>query len=638
MNEDLVEVIFEPFGKRGYFRKGTTILDAARNLGVEITSICGGLGVCGKCKVRVIAQPGDTSPLTSTEEKLLTKEEIENGYRLACLTKVFSNIKVYVPERSRITHQRLQVEGLEVAVKTNPMVKKVYLELSPPKLESVSADDLMLKDALRFLGFSEVEIDYEVIKDLPELLRQSKWRISVVLWNGSIISVEQGNTTKRCFGFACDIGSTKLAGYLVDLNTGETVAVTSRINPQIQYGDDIISRISYVIEKGFEGLRDLQRSVVSAINEMIDEVCSELSISSEEIYELSFAGNTAMQLFLLAIYPKYLAYSPYQPPRKSALTVRSQDLGIKANKCARCFIMPVIGGFVGGDQVAVIISSGIHKSEEIMMEMDIGTNTEITLGNKEELMSVSCASGPAFEGMHIKYGMRASDGAIESISIDPSTFNVKFRVIGNVAPVGLCGSALIDALAEMLKAGIIDWSGAFNKEQSKFTKRLRKRNSQWEFVIVWKNESGINDDIVITQSDIREIQKAKAAIRTGAEILMRRMNIKEKDISSLLIAGAFGNYINPESARTIGMYPELPIEKYKFIGNAAGTGAKLALISKDMRREAEEVSKKVKYLELAAEPDFQKVYLDSLYLPFRDLSRYPMTVEYLRKFNFTTSK
>lgn len=367
---------------------------------------------------------------------------------------------------------------------------------------------------------------------------------------------------------------------------------------------------------------------------MIDEVCNKLSIHPEEIYELSFVGNTAMQLFLLGIYPKYLAYSPYQPPRKSALIVKSRELGIKANKCARCFIMPVIGGFVGGDQVAVIISTQIHKSEEIIMEMDIGTNTEIALGNKDKLMSVSCASGPAFEGMHIKYGMRASDGAIESISIDPATFDVKFKVIGNVAPVGLCGSALIDALAEMLRAGIIDWSGAFNKELSKFTKRLRKRNNQWEFVIAWKDESGINEDIVITQNDIREIQKAKAAIRTGAEILMRKMGVKEDNISSLLIAGAFGNYINPESARTIGMYPELPIEKYKFVGNAAGTGARLVLISKDMRKEAEDVSQKVEYLELAAEHDFQKVYVDSLYLPFRDLSRYPITVEHLKKFNY----
>lgn len=634
MSQDEVTITIQPWGKTGKFRRWTSLLNAASSLKAYVVSVCGGKGLCGKCKVRVISGQENLNKLTKSELRYLTPEEISKGYRLACQAFATGDITIYVPQRSRITVQRLQVEGIEVPVEVNPHVRKVYLEIPPPTLETVHADDEQIRSQLEEKIGADVETSYDVLKILPEVLRAAKWRVTAVLWKDRVIAVEKGDTRDRMYGFACDVGSTKLAGYLVDLNTGRVMATTSAMNPQIRFGDDIISRISYVITRGESGLKELQETVVASINEMIETACKKASVDPSEIYELTFAGNTAMELFLLGIWPKYVAYSPYQPPRKAGVTINAREIGLRANTNAIAYVMPVIGGFVGGDQVAVILATDLLNRDEISLELDVGTNTEISLGNRELLMTVSTPSGPAFEGMSIKYGMRAAEGAIERVSIDPSSLEPEYMVIGDTKPVGICGSGLIDVLAEMLKAGIIDWTGTFNRELSKDSKRVRRGPDGWEYVLVNKAESGVGEDIVITQKDIRELQKAKAAVRSGTEVLMARMGIKEEEIENFFVAGAFGNYIDPENARIIGLYPELPIDKYKFVGNAAGTGAKLVLISREMREKAEEIPKRVKYLELAADPDFQRAFLDSMYLPFRDLDRYPLTVEYLKRFNY----
>jgi uncharacterized 2Fe-2S/4Fe-4S cluster protein (DUF4445 family) len=634
--EDKFEVVFQPHGRRGTFRIGVNLLEAAKGLGIDILSLCGGRGLCGKCKVKVLKGYEYLNPLKESELRFLTREEVGEGYRLACLTSIITphEIIIYIPERSRVGRQRLQTEGFEVPVKPNPLVKKYFVELPPPTLKDPRPDDLRLLDSLREQhGVENVDVHYELLAELPIILREAKWRVTATVWRDKIIALEPGDTTSRCFGFACDIGSTKLAGFLMDLNTGRVVSVAARINPQIQYGEDIISRITHVLLKGWSGLNDLQKAVVEGINEIIDECCRKADVKPEEIYETVFVGNTAMMMFLLKIWPQYTAYSPYPPPRSAGIDLPSKTVGIKAHVRANLHYLPTIGGFVGADNVANMVVTKLPDSNDIGMCIDVGTNTEIGIGNREiGVWYDSCASGPAFEGMMIKHGMRAASGSIERISIDIESLEPVYRTIDDEPPIGICGSGLIDALAEMLKAGIIDTSGRFNPECSKISKRIRQGVDGFEYVVAYRDETGgkLDTDIVITQRDVRELQKAKAAIHTGASLIMKRMGISENDIKVLYIAGAFGNYIDPENARTIGMYPEIPIERIKFIGNSAGTGARMCLISKEEREYAEYIVKnKIKYFELAADPEFQVEYINSTFLPYRDLSKYPITAEYL---------
>jgi uncharacterized 2Fe-2S/4Fe-4S cluster protein (DUF4445 family) len=364
---------------------------------------------------------------------------------------------------------------------------------------------------------------------------------------------------------------------------------------------------------------------------MIGECCKNSNVKIEEIYELNFVGNTCMQLLFLGLWPQYVALSPYPPVSRRGIDVKASNLGLKAHPLANAHFLPVIGGYVGADNVAVILASKMLESKNITMAIDIGTNTEIAIGNKDLVMVDSCASGPAFEGMHIQFGTRAASGAIERLRINPETLDVNYQTIDDIPAIGICGSALVDAPAEFIKSGLMNLKGNFLSEMKEKTNRLRKGPKTWEFVLAWKDETKINSDIVITQADIRELQMAKAAMRTGAEILMKRIGITFKDIDRLVVAGAFGNYIDPENARTIGMYPEIPIEKIEFVGNLAGTGSRLCLISKEMRESAEKISRKVKYYELAVDKDFQKEYLKALYFPHADLQKHPETVKLLQR-------
>jgi len=390
--------------------------------------------------------------------------------------------------------------------------------------------------------------------------------------------------------------------------------------------------------EGPKGVKELQEAVVTGINEMIEECCEKANIEKSEIYELSFVGNTAMQLCFLGIYGRYVAFAPYPPVLRRGINVNARTIGLSSHPRANAYFAPVIGGFVGADNVAVLLATRMLESDEICMALDIGTNTEIDFGNKNLVLVDSCASGPAFEGMQVKHGMRAATGAIERVSIEPDTLEVNIRTIEDKPPVGLCGSALVDAPAELLKAGLIDCSGKFVAEMAKETTRLRRGpKGIWEYVVVPQPDTATDSDIIITQGDIRELQKAKAAMRTGSEILMKRLGeernevITDNHISILFMAGAFGNYIDPENARTIGMYPEIPLDRVEFVGNIAGTGSRMCLISKEERQYAEKISTTVRYHELAADKDFQREYINALYLPHKDLDRYPDTVDLLRR-------
>jgi len=607
-----VLVVFEPRGRRVGVPFGSTISCAAKEAGISIRSECGGKGSCGKCKV-IVKDPRAVSKVTKAERRHLSKSEINLGYRLACQTMVLRNVTVMIPPESRLEFRKIQVLGLERKVESSPSLKKFHVLLPKPTLSDIKPDLERLLDSLpqQTLKISELEIDYEILKKLPTTLRDANWDVTVTVWDDHrIIAVEHGDTSSELFGFAVDIGTSKIVGHLVDLTTGKTVAIGSTENPQIIHGEDVMSRITFVMNND-ANLETLQKLTVDGVNEVLHEVCEKAGVDPNRIYEVVAVGNTAMHHFFLRIQPKYLALSPYTPALKKPISLPAKELNIKVNRGGIVTVLPIIAGFVGADAIADVLATGIHESEELSLLVDIGTNTEIFLGNKDDLLCCSCASGPAFEGAHIKHGMKAVTGAIERIRIDPD-LEVEYETIGRVKPSGLCGSAVVDVVAEMFKNGVIDQRGRFNSDIK--TKRIRKNNSETEFIIAWDNETATGKEITVTQKDINEIQLAKAAIYTGCTLLMKRKKLKERDIDRVFVAGAFGNYINPENAKAIGLIPDVSREKIMFVGNTAVVGAKMALISKEMRKRAGQIANKVRYLELASDSDFDREFIKALVL------------------------
>jgi len=632
-NGEKAEVVFQPYGKRIRIELGKTLMDAAKILGVDLASICGSRGTCGKCKVKIESKIDTVGEPTQSELKHLSRDEINESHRLACQTPILGKVIVSVPERSRVGKQRLQTEGLEVPVVPNPMIEKYFVKLRRATLEDPRSDESRLLEALKTQHkMGKLELTYDAALQIPFALREGDWKCTTAVWNEkTIIVVEPGDTTNRCYGFAVDIGTTKLAGFLVDLNTGKVLTLSAKINPQIPYGEDVMSRITYAM-MGSKQLQELQKAVVSGINELIRECCEKVGVNPNEIYESVFVGNTCMHHLFLKIWPKYVALSPYPPVITRGIDVQASKIqGLDLNPNGNIYVAPTIGGFVGADSVADIVVAKMLESDEIIFDIDIGTNTEIAIGSKKGVLICSCASGPAFEGMHITHGMRASTGAIEKISIDPETLEVSYRTIDDVKPIGICGSGLIDALAELLKAGIINTRGRFVKEMMDATDRLRLGTHGVEFIVASREETTTGNDIIITEKDIEELQKAKAAMQAGASILMKKMNVAEDDVARVVIAGAFGNYVDPESARTIGMYPEFSLEKVEFIGNSAGTGARMMLVSKSAREYSQKIVKKVRYYELAIDPAFAMEYAKSMYLPYKDLEKFPITKELLQR-------
>jgi uncharacterized 2Fe-2S/4Fe-4S cluster protein (DUF4445 family) len=618
MGTDLgtVDVVVQPFGLRRRVEGGQTLYEVIREAGIELTSICGGLGRCGKCCVVITKGQTTINKPTEVEQERFSVQELSSGVRLACQVKVQGSIEVCIPKESVATRIRLQTEGIETKVKPLPLVKKFYVQLSKPTLQSLEPD---LERLLRSLREYNVQPSYtspEILRILPETLRGADWRVTATVWGGKeILDVEGGNTCNACYGLAVDVGTTKIASYLVSLTTGETVAVSSMVNPQVSYGEDVITRIIYAT-RGERERKELQRKAVDGVNQLIAECCSKCGVNSRHIYEATVVGNTAMHHLLLGINPKYLALSPYVPAVKGSLNLKAKELNLDVNPRANVHFLPVIAGFVGSDCVADILATGLFKEEYLCLLLDIGTNTEVVIGNKRRLVACSCASGPAFEGAHIKHGMRASSGAIESIRIDPDTLDTSFRTIDNVEPKGFCGSGIVDMIAEMLKAEIIDEKGTIKRETDSQRIRINKEGER-EFVVVQSGEAS-PEDVVVAQGDIREIQLAKGAIRTGVSILMQEMDIKPEQIKHVYIAGAFGTYINPSSAKVIGMIPNVPLNIVTSVGNAAGTGARMALVSSRARRICEKISNSVEYVELAAHPDFQSVFMESLRFPKRE--------------------
>ncbi len=608
----------QPIGKRIDVHEGTNLLDACQQAGVELVAICGGSGVCGTCRVRLLK--GKLSDYSLTELAELTDEERASGLRQACQVEVLSDITIEIPPESLSAPQRLSIEGQDLDFEWQRHIVQAFdIETTPATLTDLRPDTTRILDALRTNGGQfdlpmitpyELTFDSEAVKSLAGAIRENVWKVRIVIrHNDEIVAFLPPSTP--VYGLAVDVGTTKVAAYLVDMDSGETVAKSGAMNPQIAYGEDIISRIRYINDHP-DGLKTLQSRLIETLNNLIEELSKEAKVKREQIVEAVIVGNTAMHHILARLPVRQLGESPYMATVGDALSIKARDLGLHLAAGGTVYLPPNIAGFVGADHVSMLVGAGLDNTKETVMALDIGTNTEISLYHEGKHWATSCPSGPAFEGAHIEDGMRAAPGAVERVRIEGD--DVKVHTIGNADAVGICGSGILDAIAECLKAGLLTPKGALTGTHP----RLRGLGAAAEFVLVPASKSKTGRDVRMTRKDVNEIQLAKGAVRAGAEVLLEKAGIQAADINQVVIAGAFGTYLDLDSAIAIGMLPRTERTRYQQIGNAAGTGARRMLVSLDQREIAEWIARKVEFVELAKHPSFTKVYSRALLLQVRD--------------------
>ena len=666
MDDQNAKVIFQPSGRRGEVPKGITIIEASRMLGADIEALCGESKVCGKCKVRIEegffekygieSKPTQVSPWQAVEEeKFINAEDRRAGYRLGCVAKIEGDLLIFVPEESRAGKQVVSKAARDIHIEHNPAVKLYYIEVEAPSFQEPTGDfERICTELENRHGLKDLRIDIQTLRQLPAVLRKKDWKVTVSVWmDREIIRVQPGKR-EESYGLAIDIGTTTVAAYFCNLSTMEVMDTVSMMNPQCKYGEDVMSRITYhMMNPG--GLEKMSNDIVEALNTLIDEAIAGtyppkkkvkkkkgeegpvewievpeegktyLRLVKEDIEDITIGCNTAMHHILLKIDPEHVGLAPFPPVIHHSLDIKARDLGINTNPSSYVFVLPNEAGFVGADNVGVLIAEEPYNKDEIQLIIDIGTNGELVLGNKEKLISSSCATGPALEGAQLSFGMRAAPGAMERINIDPETHEVDYKVIGRDAWLrysepedmkakGICGSGILDLLAELYKAGIVTKSGRFNNKGHK-SDRFRKNpeTGQPEFVLAWAEETSIDKDIVITQKDVRQIQLAKGALYAGCKLMIRRMNVENVD--KVKIAGAFGTHVDREKALIMGLFPDCEIEKIVSVGNAAGDGCRAALLNRKKREEADWVSRNVEYIELTVESDFQHEFMGAMQLP-----------------------
>jgi len=603
-------VTFQPDGKTVTVEKDSTISEAAACAEIAIDSPCGREGRCGKCKVIVSAQNID--PPNEAEDRLLSDEELSAGYRLACQTHILGDTTVTVPDDSRLDESKILSEGTGQAIELQPNISKTYVELSEQTLENQVADLTNLKRALKM---PELAVDLSILRRLPTVLRESKFKVTLVLSGNRLIGIEKGDTTDKKFGMAVDIGTTTVVCTVLDLNTGSEVAVASALNKQAAHGADVISRINYSVENE-SGLDELGGIVNEVIQQLAEKACAEGNVNPDNVYEMTVVGNTTMSHLFLRLPVRNLALMPYVAAVSDPVELKASQLGLKINPDANVYVLPNIAGFVGADTVGVVLASALHESDSIKLAIDIGTNGEVVLGSRERLLTCSCAAGPAFEGAMITHGMRAAPGAIERVKLDSRPI---CKTIGDEDATGICGSGLIDIVAEMLKLGIVDYTGRMvpaddpGSHASSELKDFLGVSDEYGPHLVLSRSNG--REVVITQKDVRQVQLAKGAIMAGVNILMNTLGIQPDDVSEVLLAGAFGNYIRKENAIRLGLFPDFPLDKVKFVGNAAAMGAKMALLSSEAREDARKISENTDYVELATDPNFQNEFIEAMMFP-----------------------
>lgn len=608
----MINIRFLPSGKVAQMPVGSTIIQAASVAGVQVESTCGGKGTCGKCKVQVSLEGSSLAAQASLiEKKFLSASELSAGVVLAC-QRILTQDTVVTLQEQKDAFKRKADFGKLVHAAIAPSIRKYPLKLTKPAVEDQTPDWERLLAALPVSG---IEFNRLIAASLPRTLREADFSVTVVLDGNKLLAVEPGDTSGRCFGVAIDIGTTTVVVYLLDLNNGTVMSSGALTNPQQAFGADVISRITHAAQ-GPGQLRELQEKVIEGLNRIISRLCQDSGIGREEIYQAVAVGNTTMAHLFLGIDPTYLAPAPFIPAFRKLVEVPVYELGLSILDTGTLIMLPNVAGYVGSDTVGVMLAAEADRLPGVSLIVDIGTNGEIVLCGKDRILTCSTAAGPAFEGAEIKFGMRAAEGAIEGVRI---TEDIHLDVIEGSRPRGICGSGLIDAIAELYKIGVISPNGRYASEPEQLEKlpalvraRLRKGERVSEFVLVWGRDSAAGEDIVLSQKDIREMQLAKGAIMAGIVILCQEIGITPKEIDRVLLAGAFGNYIRKESAVGIGLLPSLPLERIKTIGNAAGDGAKMALLSTKERIRADLLSSRAEHVELSNRKEFQKEFLKGL--------------------------
>ena len=631
------DVLFLPHNKKITVHGGESVLRAAMSAGVHINASCGGEGVCGKC--RIIIEEGTVEGGIT---EMLSKDDLEKGYRLACRSLIKSDLVVRIPTESvvdagvlnkqstprraahikEIDFEKLKEKGLFI-----PPVEKKYLELPEPTAQDNLPDVTRLISYLK-LNHDEhrLVVDLPVIRKIPDVLRAEGFKVTATLARPvhegrktHIINVQPGDTTGQNYAIAVDIGTTTIYAQLIDLKTGEVLGQHGDFNGQISYGEDVISRIVYAEKAG--GLEKLHNVVIKTINQLIDKIIRRSGIDPDSISAITLAGNTTMTQLFLKINTRYIRRAPYVPASTLYPPVKAVDLGLHLGDHVTALVYPEISSYVGGDIVAGVMGSGIYRTEKLTLYMDIGTNAEIVIGNKDWLACAACSAGPAFEGGGIKFGMRATNGAIEDFSIDPVTFEPMNITIGNVRPKGICGSGLIIMVATMFEMGIINSLGKFDRDLD--TSRIRKTDDIYEYVLAWKENTQINRDVVLTEIDIENFIRAKGAIYSGCMTLLQEVGLDIDALDRIILAGGFGSYVDLEKAMTIGLLPEIDLDKVTFIGNGSLMGAKMSSLTNRIRQDVVEVTKKMTNFELSETASYMDNYVAALFLPHTDINKFP---------------
>lgn len=606
----LVKVVFEPDGREVFVTVGTLLSKAAAAAGQSIEMPCGGVGTCGKCKVKV---SGVLDEPDSTQKRLLSPEEIASGIRLACQTKVIGDLRVSIPEASRSMVQKILSHGALREYEVSSDISKIYCELTPPSLDDERAE---FERLAAYLAERDINLrpSLNIARNLSKTMRADDYKFTAVICGDELIAIEPGDTASKCYGIAYDLGSTTVVGYLMDLISGDELGISAVMNPQMIYGDDLIARINFATTQE-NGAEILQNAAVDAMNRIAEDLAQSAGISLENVYKATIVGNTCMSHLLLGIDVTSLGQSPYVPTISSDLTVSARELSLNFCPEANIIVLPNIAGFVGSDLVGVLLSNMSEDDGDTRLAVDIGTNGEMALLHKGKIYVCSAAAGPAFEGAGISSGMRGGAGAIDSIIISDE---VKISTIANKKPLGVCGSGLVDAVAQMLDAGIIDETGRMlsPSETQNLAPAVRDRLIETdrgvEFVLATADESGRGEAITLTGADIRHVQLAKGSIHAAIQTLIHAAGTTDDELSEIMLAGAFGNYIGVESAIRIGLIPSIAKERVISIGNAAGAGARLALLSVQEMNLARELAAKAIHLELSVSPDYQMELMERM--------------------------
>jgi uncharacterized 2Fe-2S/4Fe-4S cluster protein (DUF4445 family) len=631
------KVIFLPYNKTVTVEDGANCMRTAMEAGVHINASCGGAGVCGKC--RVLIEEGSTEG--GITEKL-SAEDVAKGYRLACQSAIRSDVVVRIPVESEVDAsvlnkmasprrtariRQVDFEALKEQGLFIPPVEKRYLELPPPTEQD------RLPDVTRLISYLKAKynehrimVRLSVIRKIPEIMRASDFKVTATLARPvhpgrktHIINIEPGDTTSRNFAIAIDIGTTTVYGQLIDLISGEVLGQHGEFNGQISYGEDVLSRIVFAEKPG--GLEKLHKVVIGTINTVIRSIVKQGHVSHDEISSITLAGNTTMTQLFLKITPRYIRRAPYVPAATLYPPVQAVSLGLELGDHVTALVYPAISSYVGGDIVAGVMGAGIYRTEAVTLYLDIGTNAEIVVGNKDWFACAACSAGPAFEGGGIKFGMRASKGAIEDFSIDPVSLEPMLMTIDNVRPKGICGSGLITMVAVLFETGVIDSRGKFHRDLK--TDRLREADGVYEYVLAWADETQIGRDITLSENDIDNFIRAKGAIFAGFQTLLEEVGLSVEDLDQIVLAGGFGSYVDLEKAMVIGLLPETDPDKITYIGNGSLLGCRMSSLTNRLRKDVVDVTKKMTNFELSETPSYMNNYVASLFLPHTDIKLFP---------------